>query len=212
MKKKLREKSPEKIWGEFKDSHNITEEQLEKFKKYEEMLSEWNRVMNLTSIVNLSQIVNRHFVDSIAVRDFVDVSKTGLVVDIGSGAGFPGIPLKIIFPDLDVILIEVRNKRQKFLRHVIEELQLEGIEICSLDWRTFLRKVDCKPDFFLTRASIDTVELCRMFKPGSAYKNSKLIYWASDEWEPEPAVEKFIKKVFDYKVKRKNRKLVLMEL
>ena len=70
----------------------------------------------------------------------VDLNKVKVIVDVGSGAGFPGIPLKILFPHLGIILIEVNKKKQRFLQTVIRILELKDIEVCGLDWRTFLRK------------------------------------------------------------------------
>jgi len=211
MTHKVRQKPPEKVWADFKEREKISSEQLEKFQAYQALLSEWNKVMNLTAIRGLSEIVHRHFSDSLALRNFIDLS-SAVIADIGSGAGFPGIPLKIMFPDLGVVLIEVSKKKQRFLNTVIKTLGLKDIEICGLDWRTFLRTTEGEIDYFLARASMDPVELCRMFKPGCTYKGSKLVYWATSDWEPDQAIEKFVLKEFNYTLKRKKRKLVLMGL
>jgi len=211
MKNKiLREKSPEKVWADFKNKENLTDEQVEKFQKYEALLSEWNKSVNLTSIQGLSETVGRHFSDSLALRKFLDVSKMKLLADIGTGAGFPGLPIKIMFPEVGMILIEVNKKKQRFLSTVINALELENINVCDLDWRTFLRTTTSDVECFLARASILPPELCRMFKPGCAYKNSKLIYWASIDWESEEKVKEFVLEEFFYDLKRKKRKLVLM--
>jgi len=212
MKQQIRQKSAEKVWVDFAQQEQLSDEQLEKFKVYEALLSEWNKLMNITAIRGLSEIVHRHFADSLALRHFLDLSTVKLVADVGSGGGFPGIPLKILFPHIGVILIEVNKKRQKFLKAVITALELEGIEVCGLDWRTFLRKTESKVDYFLTRASLVPVELCRMFKPGCSYKDSKLVYWAANEWEPEPSIKQLVLKEFFYTLKRKERKLVLIGL
>jgi 16S rRNA (guanine527-N7)-methyltransferase len=206
-----REKPAEKIWADFKDRENLTESQLIQFQKYEALLSEWNKSMNLTAISGLSETVNRHFSDSLIFRKFFDVNEIKLVADVGSGAGFPGVPLKIMFPHLGVILIEVSKKKQKFLNALISTLGLKDIEVCDIDWRTFLRKTESDVEYFLTRASIDPVELVRMFRPGCFYKNVKLVYWAAENWLPNKLVEKFVSKEFAYSIKRKKRKLVLME-
>ena len=210
--KKVREKPSDRVWADFKDKEKLTDEQVIKFQKYESILSEWNKVMNLTAISGLSELVARHFSDSLILRNFLDLTKVNLVADVGSGAGFPGIPLKILFPDLKVILIEVTKKKQRFLQEVITHLELQDIEVCNLDWRTFLRKTERGVEYFLARASIGPLELCRMFKPGCPYKNAKLVYWASEIWEPQPFVEKFVRENFEYTLKRKKRKLVLMGL
>ncbi len=210
--KKIREKAPEKVWVDFARDQKISNVQLEKFQAYEKLLSEWNQNINLTAIKDLSGIVRQHFVDSIVLRDFVDLNKTKLIVDIGSGAGFPGIPLKILYPNLQVILIEVSKKKQNFLEAVIDELELENIEVCGMDWRTFLRTTNAEVDFFITRAAIDEAELCRMFKPGCTYKNAGLIYWVTDEWQPNPKFEGLIKEYKAYKLGKKRRRLAFFKL
>jgi 16S rRNA (guanine527-N7)-methyltransferase len=210
MKRQIRQKPPERVWSDFVAQEQLTDEQLEKFQQYEALLSEWNRSMNLTAIRGLSETVHRHFSDSLILRKFLDLSKVQLIADVGSGAGFPGIPLKIMLPHLGMILIEVSKKKQKFLRAVIAALGLEKIEVCDIDWRTFLRKTESEVEYFLARASLDPVELCRVFKPGCFYKNSKIVYWATEEWEPENFIEKFVQQEFAYTMKRKKRKLVLL--
>ncbi|MFA5075442.1 MAG: 16S rRNA (guanine(527)-N(7))-methyltransferase RsmG [Candidatus Babeliales bacterium] len=210
--KKNREKEPEKIWVDFVQELNLTDEQLEKFQKYTQILEEWNKNINLTAITNLGGVVRQHFLDSVALIDFVDLKKSKLIVDIGTGAGFPAIPLKILFPHLDVILIEVNKKKQKFLHALIEELNLENVQICDLDWRTFLRTTQADVDFFLTRAAIGEEELCRMFKPSSAYKNSTLVYWVTDEWKVDPKAAEFLKEIKSYKLGKRQRKLAFFRL
>ena len=207
-----RQKPPEKVWADFKEQERLTTEQLEKFQAYQALLSEWNKVMNLTAIRGLSEIVHRHFSDSMALRDFIDLTTVKTISDVGSGAGFPGIPLKIMFPNLGVILIEVNKKKQKFLRTVTQALELKDVVVCDLDWRTFLRTTEGEIDYFLARASLDPVELCRLFKPGCTYKQSKLVYWATRDWQPEEGVAGFVLDEFEYTLKRKKRKLVLMGL
>jgi 16S rRNA (guanine527-N7)-methyltransferase len=216
MKRKIRQKPPEKVWADFIEQERLTDDQVKKFQQYEALLSEWNRSMNLTAIRGLSETVHRHFSDSLILRKFLDLSKVNLVADVGSGAGFPGIPLKIMFPHLGVILIEVSKKKQKFLHAVIAALGLENIEVCDLDWRTFLRKTESDVEYFLARASLDPVELCRVFKPGCSYKDSKVIYWATEEWGEvieevieEEFIKEFVQQKFPYTIKRRKRKLVL---
>lgn len=111
-----------------KISINLTDEQLEQFRIYYEMLVEKNKVMNLTGITEWDEVLEKHFLDSISLIRAIDLNQKLTVIDMGTGAGFPGIPLKIAFPKLKVTLADSLNKRVLFLQEVIDALKLEGIE------------------------------------------------------------------------------------
>lgn len=207
---KLREKPAEKIWIEFQQNHKITDEQLEQFQKYKDLLSEWNKTINLTAIHDLSGIVRQHFEDSIALVEHIDLNNIKTIADVGTGAGFPAIPLKIIFPHLKILLLEVNKKKQQFLQALIDYLHLQDIKIVDLDWRTFLRTTQENIDLFVTRAAIDELELSRMFQPGCFYKNSKLVYWVTNEWEPHPRAKQFLREFKNYSLGKRQRKLAFM--
>lgn len=104
----------------------FTEEQLNKFYKYMNMLIEWNKKINLTAIVEPKEIILKHFIDSLAILKYTENIKT--FIDIGSGAGFPGIPVKIMNEKLEVTLLDSLNKRINFLNEVIKELKLKNIK------------------------------------------------------------------------------------
>ena len=106
----------------------LTEEQVQQFIKYYEMLVEKNKVMNLTAITEFDEVIEKHFLDSLSLIKVYDLNKDVSVLDMGTGAGFPGIPLKIAFPGLKVTLADSLNKRILFLQEVIDELHLENIE------------------------------------------------------------------------------------
>ena len=103
----------------------FTEEQLEKFYQYMNMLLEWNEKINLTAIVEPKEVILKHFIDSLTINKYLKENAT--LADVGTGAGFPGIPLKILRPDIKVTLVDSLNKRINFLNEVIEKLNLEDI-------------------------------------------------------------------------------------
>lgn len=108
---------------------SVTPEQSKSFIIYLDQLKAWNRTTNLTSITEDVEIVIKHFIDSIAVLNAVDFEANSLVFDIGTGAGFPGIPLKIIRQDLRMVLIEPSKKKASFLRYIVGLLRLQQMEI-----------------------------------------------------------------------------------
>ena len=106
----------------------LDQKQMERFELYYEMLIEKNKVMNLTAITEPEEVIDKHFVDSLAINKIVDLKNVKSVIDIGTGAGFPGIPLKIAFPWLEITLLDSLNKRIKFLNEVVDALRLEQIK------------------------------------------------------------------------------------
>lgn len=110
-------------------NYDITTEQIEMFDKYYEMLVEKNKVMNLTAITEFDDVVEKHFIDSLAILAFIDFKKINNFIDVGTGAGFPGIPLKIMFPEIKAVLIDSLGKRINFLNEVKETLELNDIEL-----------------------------------------------------------------------------------
>jgi len=107
---------------------NLNDTKCEQFIKYYELLVEWNNNINLTAITDYNEVVVKHFIDSMSIVNIIDINGDNSLVDVGTGAGFPGIPLKICFPSLKVVLIDSLDKRVKFLNHVIEELGLKDIK------------------------------------------------------------------------------------
>lgn len=102
--------------------------QIQQFIKYHEILVEWNSFMNLTGITEYEEVVQKHFVDSLVLCKAIDVDQVSNLIDIGTGAGFPGIPLKIAYPHLNVTLLDSLQKRIKFLDEVVMQLGLHDVE------------------------------------------------------------------------------------
>lgn len=111
----------------------LTDKQVCQLDKYYEMLVEKNKVMNLTAITEYRDVVIKHFADSLAIINSFNIEKVSSMIDIGTGAGFPGIVLKIVFPDIRVTLLDSLNKRINFLNEVINELSLK--DICTIHGR-----------------------------------------------------------------------------
>lgn len=106
----------------------ITEDQIRKFESYYELLIRWNDKINLTSITDWNQVVKKHFLDSVIISKYISFDlKERKCIDIGTGAGFPGIPLAILFPNLKITLLDALNKRIQFLDEVIQTLHLKNV-------------------------------------------------------------------------------------
>lgn len=108
-------------------SLQLTSVQISQFVRYYEMLTQWNEVMNLTGITEYHEVMKKHFIDSLSLVRIFDTSVSCNLIDVGTGAGFPGLALKIAFPQMEITLLDSLNKRILFLNAVIEELQLKGV-------------------------------------------------------------------------------------
>ena len=120
---------------------NLTEKQLSQLEKYYELLTEWNEKINLTRIIEKEDVYLEHFYDSLTLTKVIDLNKDLTLCDVGTGAGFPGIVLKIAYPNLKITLIDSLQKRVNFLNEVIKKIELNNIDAIHT------RAEDCKEKF-----------------------------------------------------------------
>ena len=162
---------------------SLSEKQVEQFLTYYEMLVEWNEMMNLTAITEYDEVMKKHFVDSLSLIKAFDVNRSASVIDVGTGAGFPGLALKIAYPNLKVTLLDSLNKRIQFLDAVITKLGLQDVETIHGRAEDFAKpdKLREKFDLCVSRAvaNLSTLsEYCLPFvKVGGqfiSYKSEKI--------------------------------------
>lgn len=164
--------------------------QVGKFLLYYELLIEWNNVMNLTAITDYKEVVQKHFVDSLALIKAIDIQyvQTGnkSLIDIGTGAGFPGIPLKIVFPKLKITLLDSLNKRIKFLNEVIEKLEMNDITAIHGRAEDYAKQKDYREqyDICVSRAVANLATLSEYCLP-YVKKEGYFISYKSEDIEKE---------------------------
>ena len=133
---------------------NITlnDNQLKKLDRYYQLLIEWNEKMNLTGITEEKQVYLKHFYDSLTILRIIDLNNINTLCDIGSGAGFPGLVLKIVYPNIKIVLIDSLLKRVKFLNFVINDLGLTNIEAIHIRAEDYIKEKKEKFDLVTSRA------------------------------------------------------------
>lgn len=170
------------------EEFNLTmnSKQEEQFMKYYEILVEWNSFMNLTGIVEFEEVCKKHFLDSISLCQAIDLMKEYTVIDVGTGAGFPGIPLKIMFPDLKITLLDSLQKRIKFLDQVIETCDLANVKTIHGRAEDFGKNPDYREqyDLCVSRAVANLSSLCEFCLP-FVKLHGQFISYKSEKLEEE---------------------------
>jgi 16S rRNA (guanine527-N7)-methyltransferase len=137
---------------------------MDRFDRYRTLLLEWNQKINLISHSDEERIVRRHFLGSIGLLTFLRLQEGTRILDLGSGAGFPGLPLKIVRPDLDMVLVEATKKKTVFLDSVIHSLNLSGITVVADRIENSTREIRRVP-WVVSRAVSDMSTLFRWSRP-----------------------------------------------
>ena len=162
--------------------HNVelTKEQISKFETYYTLLKEWNEKINLTTIIEMDDVIEKHFLDSVVANNLI---KSGAkVIDIGSGAGFPGVPLKILRDDINIVLVDSVNKKVNFLNEVIKILGLKNISAVHSRIEDFANTEKCRENFdiVVSRAVSRLNVLCEYALPFLQINGQLIAYKSVD--------------------------------
>lgn len=148
----------------------LLEEQLLQFDKFYKLLIEWNEKINLTRITEEKEVYLKHFYDSLTISKVIDLTKVETLCDVGTGAGFPGIVLKIVYPNLKITLIDSLLKRVNYLNSIINELNLENIKAIHLRGEDYKEKFDV-----VTARAVANIEKLTKFTMHLVKKNGKFV-------------------------------------
>lgn len=172
----------------------LTPQQMQQFQDYYQTLVEWNQKMNLTAITDEQEVYLKHFYDSIMLALAVDIIPTASLCDVGAGAGFPSIPLKIVFPDLQVTIVDSLQKRIGFLDHLTKTLQVENVSLYHDRAETFGQNKDFRQAFdYVTARAVARLnvlsELCLpLVKKGGSFFAMKAAQSQEELQEAKPAI------------------------
>lgn len=173
---------------------SITDKQLEQLNKYYKALVEWNKRINLTSITEENDVYLKHFYDSLTLFKEYDLTKDISLCDVGTGAGFPGIVLKIVFPNLKITLVDSLQKRLKFLDYVIKLLNLKDVELVHERMEDYSKQNEEKFDIITSRAVAKTKILVEISFKALKISGHLILMKSSFEEELSDA-EKIIKDI-----------------
>ena len=185
----------------------LTEDQLKKFKKYADFLLEYNKTTNLTAIRDIEGVYLKHFYDSLLVfdNDIVDFSKVDSLIDVGTGAGFPGVVIKIMYPNIKVTLLDSNNKKTTFLKELVNVLDLNEVTIINTRAEDFVKENRQKFDISIARAVSELriiSELCLPLTKVNGYFIALKGNYVSEIKAADDAIKKLNSEIISIKEKK----------
>ena len=182
---------------------NLDEGKLNKLDKFYNLLIEWNEKINLTTITNKEDVYLKHFYDSLTLYKDVDLNKNIKLCDVGSGAGFPGIVLKIIFPNLEIVLVDSLNKRVNYLNEIIKELDLDKIYAVHSRMEDFSKEHNEEFDIITARA-VANVKVLSEISVRALKINGRLVFMKANIDEEISKIDNMMKelKLNDMKINK----------
>ena len=194
---------------------DLTEEQLNKLEIFYELLVEWNNKINLTRIIEKKDVYLKHFYDSLTIRKVIDLNSVESLCDVGTGAGFPGIVLKIVYPHLRITLVDSLQKRVNYLNEVINKLELQDIKAVHIRAEDYKEKFDV-----VTSRAVANIEKLTKYTMHLLNKNGVLIALKGniDDELTEEVKQKLSKKYkiikiekFILPIENSNRSIIMMK-
>ena len=197
----------------------VTEDKLDKLDKFYKLLLEWNEKINLTTIVSCEEVYLKHFYDSLTLIKAVNLNDNLALCDVGSGAGFPGIVLKIFFPNLSITLIDSLNKRVIYLNDVIKKLNLNNIKAIHSRMEDYAKENEEKFDIITARA-VANIRILSEISVGALKLEGNLVFMKANCDEELENIENLLEKLslslidvkkFKLPIENSNRSLVIFK-
>lgn len=195
---------------------NYTSKELDLLEKYYDFLVEYNAHTNLTTITEKEDVYNKHFYDSLMITQVVDLTKINNVLDIGSGAGFPGVVLKIFFPNIKLTLLDSNNKKTKFLTELIEKLGLKDVSIINDRAENYMKNNLNSYDICVSRA-VAYVDIISSLSTPFIKLDGKVLLMKGDFSSEEFILKKYMKELnikqfseYEYQLNNQSRKIIII--